>query len=294
MDELDDVKSKKRNLKRGSLSEDEILLILEQSAYKTDAELAVLLNRSESQIAIGKKRAQLKSEENDKKEKDKEILQKYSLVTKPFWRELKQHFSQDELRLAQEIWFALYKQFGEDVTPTEELQIIDLIQLQVLINRNLAERHQAQRILQILDNKIIEENGKPSDEQNPELIMRLTDELNMGSSAQNQRTIEYKNLLEKKTQLMKDVKGTRDQRYKEIKDSKETFFTWLKTHNERQLRQEESHVMELHKIAMEKEKQRLGGYHTYLDNTIDRPLLNAETVEYDSEINIQESEDINE
>ena len=37
------------------------------------------------------------------------------------------------------------------------------------------------------------------------------------------------------------------------------------------------------KLAQEKAKETLGGYHTYVDGQIDRPLFNSETVEYDSE-----------
>lgn len=269
---------KLKPLKKGKLSEEEVKLILEQSAFKTDEELALMLNRSKSMVAIGRKRAEMLGADKAKKADSEEVLKQYALITKPFWRDLKTQFSADELRLAQELWYSLFKQFGEDVTATEELQIIDLIQVQILINRNLSERQGAQKTIYKLEGRLNEEFAKPVDEQNADLIVALTNEVNMGSSGQQARTQEYKNLLEKKQQLMKDVKGTRDQRYKEIKDSKDTFFNWIKLHGESLLRQEESHLMELHKIATEKERLRLSSYHEYLDNTVDRPLLNSDSV----------------
>jgi hypothetical protein len=279
-------------LKKGVLSDEEVGLILEQSAYKTDEELALMLNRSISMVAIGRKRAELVGADKAKKAEGEQILKQYALITKPFWKDLKTQFSADELRLAQELWYSLYQQFGEDVTTTEELQIIDLIQVQILINRNLTERQGAQKTIHRLEIRLNEEFAKAQDEQNTDLIVGLTNEINMGSRGQQARTTEYKNLLEKKQMLMKDVKGTRDQRYKEIKESKDTLFNWIKSHNEKLLRQEESHLMELHRIASEKEKLRLSSYHEYMDNTVDRPLLNSESVlleEKENEEDEQES-----
>ena len=275
-------------LKKGNLTDAEIQLVLEQSAFKTDAELAVMLNRSEKMIHIAKKRAITKQEKNEREERTEQQIQQYALSAKPFWKELHKQFSANELVLAQYYWFELSNQFGDDITPTEELQMIDIITVQVLINRNLQERQEAQKQLNDVQKRLDQEFAHPPDEQRGDFINELHNQLNFGSAGQQARTGEYKNLLEKKQQLMKDVKGTRDQRYKEIKDSKDTFFTWIKAHNDKKLRQEEAHIMELNKIAMTKEQERLGEYHTYLDGALDRPLLNHETVVYDEKEIIDE------
>ena len=63
----------------------------------------------------------------------------YSLEDRPYWKELGQQFSTDELVLFQYHWGRIISQFKDDVLPTEELQVVDAIKLELLMNRSLKQ-----------------------------------------------------------------------------------------------------------------------------------------------------------
>ena len=61
----------------------------------------------------------------------------YDLTFRPYWVELQQQFTDDELKLFQYHWARIISQFKDDIIPTEELQVVDLIKLELLMNRAL-------------------------------------------------------------------------------------------------------------------------------------------------------------
>jgi len=61
----------------------------------------------------------------------------YDLTRRPYWSELKLQFTEGELKLFQYHWARIISQFKDDVIPTEELQVVDLIKLELLMNRGL-------------------------------------------------------------------------------------------------------------------------------------------------------------
>ena len=61
----------------------------------------------------------------------------YSLEDRPYWIELKSQFTDDELKLFKYHWSKIITQFKDDVFPTEEIQVIDVIKLEILMNRCL-------------------------------------------------------------------------------------------------------------------------------------------------------------
>ena len=79
--------------------------------------------------------------------------------------------------------------------------------------------------------------------------------------------------------MLKDLKGTREQRIKAIEDSKQTFASLVKQiATDKSFRTKIGVDMEKMRLAMEKEKERLSEYHEYLDGTVDQPLLTPETL----------------
>ena len=61
----------------------------------------------------------------------------YDLTFRPYWLELQNQFTDEELKLFQYHWSRIISQFKDDVIPTEELQVVDLIKLELLMNRAL-------------------------------------------------------------------------------------------------------------------------------------------------------------
>ena len=78
--------------------------------------------------------------------------------------------------------------------------------------------------------------------------------------------------------MLKEMKGTREQRIKRLEDSKQSFTGWIA-----HLMQNPDIIkkygleMEKMKMAMNKEKERLSAFHKYDDGQVDQPFLTPET-----------------
>ena len=79
--------------------------------------------------------------------------------------------------------------------------------------------------------------------------------------------------------MLKDLKGTREQRIKAIEDSKMTFASLVKKiATSPNYRTNMGVEMEKMRLAMEIEKERLSDYVQYEDGIVDQPFLTPETL----------------
>ena len=88
----------------------------------------------------------------------------------------------------------------------------------------------------------------------------------------------------KKERLLKDLKGTREQRKRNADDAKTNFSSWLRQLEDDQLKKDESFDMEVHRVAADKATDRLAELHQYEDGLVDQPILNADTLIEEEEI----------
>ena len=79
--------------------------------------------------------------------------------------------------------------------------------------------------------------------------------------------------------MLKEMKGTREQRIKRLEDSKQTFTGWV-AHLMQNPAVTQQYGMEMEKmrLAMENEKKRLSVFHKYEDGQVDQPFLTPDTV----------------
>lgn len=258
-------------LKKGriSLEEDEFI---KKNLEMPIQEMAKKLNRDETSLASYIKRKYAVEVKKD--------IGSHTLRSRPFFKQLKEQFSSNEIDLFEYHWNQTVEQFNKDITPTEELQIIDLIKLEVLCNRSLITNKNNIEDISRLETHLRIFEALPNPE--PEDIDQATTrerQLSGLRAAQEAINKDYRELLAKKMAILKDMKATREQRVKRIEDSKESFSAWvanLMTDHDK-LRKYGTE-MELLRLAAEKEKQRLGAYHSYIDKEIDQPFLNWETV----------------
>lgn len=201
------------------------------------------------------------------------------------WVSLQKQFTPDELEIFKEHWVKQYKQFNYDVLPTEELQMINAIRLEILVNRNMEERNKAMQQIADIELEIVALEKKLKDEDDDEersdLIAKIGDAKDLLGTCQmsmNSRTSEFEKFTTKLQASYKDLKSTRDQRYKELHDSSKNFIDWLKLLDSPEFLEKEGKDLALRQIAAHKEYDRLKGIHTYLDGKIDQPLLTPETV----------------
>ncbi len=260
--------------KRGRMSDQEKDFLDELINTLSDEELANRLDRTVKFVSDYRKSRPHKV---TTEEEETILTQLHNLY---FWSELKTQFHNEELRSFEFRWVALNRQF-QDVLPTDQMQIKDLITLELLINRVLTEKMQALRMIESLEKQIDKEEELSIEDRDVNLILNLETQLNAAMASQNARTTEHMKLQEKKDAKFKDLKATRDQRFKQLEDSKKNFFDLIKTLDQRYMREKEGRQMELMKLAAEKVAKDLGEYTEYEDGTVDQPFLNSDTLPED-------------
>jgi len=207
------------------------------------------------------------------------VQAEYDIKSRPYWRELKLQFSEDELELFLYHWKQIVAQFRKDVLATEELQIVDTIKLEVLMNRALREQQQSMNLVRELQVEIDKEKEKPSERQDKEMIFSIERQIASLRAAKEALSREYKDLQTKKSGMYKDLKATREQRIQKLENTKSTMAGLIeKVLRDPDFFEEQGKYIEKMRMAMENEKERLSDYHQYEDGTVDQPLLTPDTV----------------
>lgn len=201
------------------------------------------------------------------------------LKGKPYYRELKHQFSEDELEMFEFHFKKMWSQFKDDVFHTEEMQIIDTIKLEILMNRILRSQQENQVEISTYERLVQQEKAVDKDQRDMEYIMQLERQVAVLRASQETLSRDYKDLQTRKATMLKDLKGTREQRIKAIEDSRETFAALVKQiATDAEFRVRVGLEMEKMRLAMQKEKDRLSEYHQYDDGTVDQPFLTPETL----------------
>lgn len=206
----------------------------------------------------------------------------YELENDELWLTLQAQFSVKELQTFRYHWNQFFTQFGGDVLPTEKLQIIDTIKLELLMAANLEERKTGLEEIADLREKIAQEEEK-GDGKNHSLLMDYKKNLTFYQAAQTTLLRDYKDLQDRKAKMFQALKGTRQQRIERIENSKENFTTWMtEIIDNPQRRKELGEHMEKMRLSMIDEQMRLAAYHKYEDGNVDQPLLTPDTVKDDN------------
>ena len=79
--------------------------------------------------------------------------------------------------------------------------------------------------------------------------------------------------------MIKELKGTREQRIRRLEYSKTTFSSWVQSLVvNKELSDTIGFEMEKMRLAMESEKAKLSEYHEYEDKQVDQPFLTPDSV----------------
>lgn len=262
-------------MKTGRLSRGEMHFIEENAEKLTVEQMAEKLDRSTEPIINHLH----KTGKTFDKKKSISVQAEYDLRSKPFWKELKLQFSDNELDMFLYHWKEIISQFRKDIMPTEEMQIIDTIKLEILMNRTLRERQASILRKDELEIDLRRLRDQPRDQQSSEQIFNIERQIASLTAAQEALSRDYKELQTKKAAMFKDLKATREQRIQKLESNKTTLAGLIdKILRDPEFFEEQGKYLEKMRLAMEQEKKRLGDYHKYEDGGVDRPLLNAETV----------------
>lgn len=203
----------------------------------------------------------------------------YELTIRPYWSELRKQFTDEELQLFKYHWSRVVSQFKDDVTPTEEMQVVDLIKLELLMNRSLEGNKTNIQEISRLEALLDAERNLTREAQDADLIFNMERQVASYKASQESLNKDYRELQTKKNSMLKEMKATREQRVKRLEDSKHNFTSWL-THlaTNPELTREYGAMMEKMRLSMEKEKERLSVFHKYTDESVDQPFLTPDTV----------------
>lgn len=268
-------------MKKGRFSKDEIKFIKENIDIGSDR-IATELNRDPDSVLDVIKRNVAKGEFDRPiwmQEDDGVEQAKYDLTFRPYWTELKQQFTDDELELFQYHWARIISQFKDDVIPTEELQVVDLIKLELLMNRAL--KHNKENIEQIsaLEALILAERQHDPDQIDKDALFNMERQVASLKASQESLNRDYRDLQTKKNSMLKEMKATREQRVKRLEDSKQNFTSWMGyLVANPEITNAYGIEMEKMRLAMNKERDRLAEYHKYTDEMVDQPFLTPDTV----------------
>lgn len=261
-------------MKKGRFSVDEMNFIEANAEVLSPEAIALTLDRDNESI-----REWIAKRVGFNASQKKEAAVANELKSKPYYRELSNQFNQDELEMFQFHFKKMWSQFKDDVFHTEEMQIIDTIKLEILMNRILNSQHQNQREINDLERMIEQEKRGGREERDMELIVNLERQVAILRASQETLSKDYKDLQSRKATMLKDLKGTREQRIKDIENSKQTFASLvLQIATDENFRNKIGIEMEKMRIATEKEKERLSEYSEYYDGKVDQPFLTPETI----------------
>lgn len=204
----------------------------------------------------------------------------YDITYSPIWHDIVRQFTADERKMFLHHWGRIISQFKDDVYPTEQMQVVDTIKLDILMNRCLTEQHRCMTEIRYNERLLDEERRKEKPDRDKDYMFNLEKQIGVMRAAQESLHGDYENLLQEKNKILKEMKATRDARIKSIESYKHSFSGWMvRLLEDKELRKKVGEDMEKMRIAAGFEHKRLSEYHTYIDGTLDRPILIPEDVE---------------
>jgi len=266
-------------MKTGRLSKEEQKIILDNNLIMTAEQLAEKLSRRVEPIQkfLDENAPQVKKVDSE----DRELLN--VLHGKVYWRSIGEQFSKKEIHDFEVYWTELVKQFNNDIEFSEEMQIVDLVKLRLLIDRNLFERNHARaelEELQRIHDDFKQEHGSPPYDNPSHQIQEATlaSQVKMCESSYTGRTSEFTVLVQKQQQYFDELKATRKQRIEHLKQTKKDWVKLMKDMCEEKNREREGREVALMNLATEKERAKLAEIHIFSNGEGDKPLLSDETV----------------
>lgn len=262
-------------MKKGRLSKEEWDYIEAWADEKDASEIARDLDREIDPIILYLKRIG----KTKFKKAEIPVQAEYDIKSKPYWNDLKKQFSADELELLLYHWKQIITQFRKDVLHTEEQQILDTIKMEVLMNRALIEQNETLNQIKGLERELEVEESKPAAVRDKEYYFALQRQIASLRAAKESLGKEYKELQTKKSALLKEIKGTRDQRILKLEGNKQTFSGLIsRLLSDPDFFASQGREMELMRLASNGAKKQLYKMHEFCNNEVDRPLLTPESV----------------
>lgn len=198
------------------------------------------------------------------------------------WQILKSQFDKKELSFFFKKYNKFVAQFDNQVTASEEMQIIDLLRFQILMNRVMRLMKQNKFDIARINKQIkdfhFQHKGQDLTDAELDYIARLEELLAGAKASQSAKIAELTKLNLEARALTKDLKATRDQRLEKVEAASKDFMGLIKALEEREFREQEGRQLELVKKATDNESKKLREEIKYSDGEWDSPILDEKTV----------------
>jgi arsenate reductase-like glutaredoxin family protein len=133
--------------------------------------------------------------------------------------------------------------------------------------------------MSIIEKLIRDERALDKDQRDQDYIMSMERQMAALRASQESLNRDYRELQSKKASMLREMKGTREQRIKRLEDSKQSFTSWIASlMQDPETMKRYGIEMEKMRMAMKKEEDRLSAFHKYEDGGVDQPFLTPETV----------------
>lgn len=202
---------------------------------------------------------------------------------------LTQQFTEDEILLARSHWNSIVAQLDGNILYTESLTLMNAIKFEILSNRILIDQQKVEKEISRLE-KVKEDlmNEDPIDQNR---IDSIDSQIASYCAAQVANNKEFRECSTKLRDCIKELKGNRNERITRIQDAKVSFAGLMRQIIEDpKMKRECGTYIEKMRLAMENEVKRLGSPHQYINNEIDLPLLNLDTLKLNEEKENKEDE----
>ena len=203
---------------------------------------------------------------------------KEELRKRPYYGSLLQMYGETDLCLFETMWIDFVAQFNSDILPTEELSLTRLIHTRMALDKNRKDNFGAIRDISGLQEKLLLETQKPTDQRNYELVAELTTQIDMSKGVLGSFNTELRQLSGEESNILKELKASREMRIKKVEDSKTAFSGYVRYLDEEPNLKQVGRDAELMRKAMERSMDKLGEYHLYINDRLDRPFLTNETI----------------
>jgi len=287
--------NKKPHLKMGGLTDDEKRQIEQLVKFDTFASIGKKLNRQPQTI---RKWCQRNNITKDSTSVSKNIEEKKK--RSPHFEELANILTERELELAIKIYTELMKQFGGDILPSEEIQVIDFCVISAMLNRALAREKEILRLMEqqtSFRDELEKQRAAIDDEEEQQNWYDKVDQVDLRIASLSDELKEVKKnqiaFMQKKENANKGMYASRDQRAQELAKMNENwadYVLYLKANPNFRLKL--GYEMEKYRLAVNEEFIRLSEIHRYADGEMDYPVFNSEVVE--REAKLEASDDMDE
>lgn len=274
-------------LKGGRITKEEREFILGNARVLSPAEIGRRLGRAPDKVQTFQEE-NLPLYEQERREAGEDVVQKdirQDLKKSQAWQRLKQELLADELKYFEEQYVKLKAAFREEMTAADETQLFQTIKLDIVLAGKMSARasilRNRERTESILNELMDAYDGRlhNMEPEDREHYVKLQDQLTLLRADEKVITDEIPKLQAQCNRLFESLKATREQRLKTVEAVGTNFLSVIKDLEKRERQEQEGRLMELMRVAGEREYNRLGTLHEYSDGTVDRPILSADTVD---------------